>query len=189
MNPSPGCRTHELLAQYLAAPVAVLTVHHDGHSHGTTVSSLARVSHRPLLVAAALRAGSVLASLAAAEGRFAVNVLGSTQVSLARWFASAARLRGTGQFAALDCHRDPYTGAPLFEGALAHFACRLSGSHVVGDHEVLVGRVVHADTGGGTPLLSYAGELCAGELRPSAALATGAYPVLALSRDPKETSR
>jgi flavin reductase (DIM6/NTAB) family NADH-FMN oxidoreductase RutF len=55
-------------------------------------------------------------------------MLGSGQADLARWFASAGRPQGSVQFAAVDCHPDPYTRAPLLDGALAHFACRLSGS-------------------------------------------------------------
>ncbi|MFI6347306.1 flavin reductase family protein [Streptomyces sp. NPDC050560] len=177
-----------LLAQHLAAPVAVLTAHHDGHEHGTTVSTLTRVSHRPLLIAAALRAGSVLAGLAAAEGRFAVNVLGGGQADLARWFASSNRPYGSLQFATVDWRPDPYTGAPLLDGALAHFACRLSGTCVVGDHEVVLGHVVRVDRGGGAPLLSYAGELCAGDLRPAAAGPKSPGQAPALSSDAKEQS-
>ncbi|MFJ8781197.1 flavin reductase family protein [Streptomyces sp. NPDC102476] len=175
-----------LLAQHLAAPVAVLTVHHDGREHGTTVSTVTRVSHRPLLIAAALRPGSVLAGLAASEGRFTVNMLGSGQADLARWFASAGRPQGSVQFAAVDCHPDPYTRAPLLDGALAHFACRLSGSCVVGDHEVVLGHVVRVDRGEGEPLLSYAGELCAGDLRPAASDRPGETPTP--SPDVKEQS-
>ncbi|WP_327256252.1 flavin reductase family protein [Streptomyces sp. NBC_01244] len=155
-----------LLIDQLAAPVAVLTVRHQGRTHGTTVSTLTRVSHRPLLVGTALRAGSVLSRLASAEGRFAVNVLGASQSSIARWFASSARPDGVEQFAAVDWHPDPYTAAPLLDGALAHYACRLSASYVVGDHEVLLGQVVRVDSGAGDPLLSYGGGLVAGALHP-----------------------
>ncbi len=151
----------------LAAPVAVLTVCHNGRPHGTTVSTLTRVSRNPALIGASLRAESVLTRLAVAEGRFSVNVLSGGQDSLARWFADSARPDGAAQFAGLAWHPDPYAGAPLLEGALAHYACRVSGTFVVGDNEVLLGQVVRAvHSGEGDPLLSYEGDLCTGTLRP-----------------------
>lgn len=153
----------------LAAPVAVLTVHHDGSPHGTTVGTLTRVSHRPLMVAAALKEGSQLVRAATAEGRFAVNVLAGEQDAVARRFACPDRPRGAEQFAALGWRPDPYSGAPLLDGALAHYACRLAGLHVLGDHEVLLGRVVRVSRGeGGGPLLSYRGGLYAAALRRTA---------------------
>jgi flavin reductase (DIM6/NTAB) family NADH-FMN oxidoreductase RutF len=167
MRSAAKAPTRPVLDQ-LAAPVAVLTVRHQGRSHGTTVSTLTRVSHRPLLVGAALRAGSVFSGLASAEGRFAVSVLGGDQGAVARWFASSARPHDAEQFAAVDWHPDPYTDAPLLDGALAHYACRLFDSHVVGDHEVLLGQVVRVDGGDGDPLLSYAGGLFAGALHLAA---------------------
>ncbi|KOV78599.1 hypothetical protein ADL01_14820 [Streptomyces sp. NRRL WC-3618] len=150
----------------LAAPVAVLTVCHDGRTHGTTVSSLTTVSHAPPLLAASLEEGSSFVHLALVEGRFAVNVLSGGQDSVARRFADRDRPAGAAQFDGLAWRRDRYSGAPLLEGALAHYACRVRGSLLVGDHEVLLGLVVRADVGpSGAPLLSYAGELVAGAPR------------------------
>ncbi|MFJ9506541.1 flavin reductase family protein [Streptomyces anulatus] len=151
----------------LAAPVAVLTVCHRASPHGTTVSSVSRVSRTPLLMGACLRAGSSFASLAAEEGRFSINVLDSEQGPLARWFADSTRPDGIEQFAGLAWRPDEFTKAPRLEGALAHYSCRVSGRFVVGDHEVLLGQVVRADHGDGEPLLSYAGGLFAAGLRPA----------------------
>jgi len=154
--------------RHLASPVSVLTVSHSDRLHGTTVSTVTTVSLSPLILGVCLKGGSVFAELAAAEGRFSVNVLGGTQGSVARWFADSSRPDGAEQFAGLPWHADPYGRAPLLEGALAHYTCRLVGSTVVGDHEVLLGRVVHAVTGDGDPLLSFAGGLFAGALNPVA---------------------
>ncbi|WP_053084702.1 flavin reductase family protein [Streptomyces viridochromogenes] len=147
----------------LAAPVTVLTVCHDGRVHGTTVSALTTVSRTPLLLTASLREGSDLAQLALAEGRFAVNVLSGGQRAVARRFADRDRPAGAAQFEGFAWRTDRYSGAPLLDGALAHYACRVRGSFLVGDHEVLLGLVVRADAGlSGLPLLSYDGELLAG---------------------------
>lgn len=161
----------------LAAPVTVLTVCHAGQVHGTTVSALTQVSRAPVLVAAGLEEGSHLAHLALAEGRFAVNVLSGGQSALAGRFADPSRPPGAAQFDGLARRRDPYSGAPLLEGALAHYACRVRGSFLVGDHEVLLGLVVRADGGPpGVPLLSYDGELCAGAPGPATDLPRTPYP-------------
>ncbi|ABW15108.1 flavin reductase domain protein FMN-binding [Parafrankia sp. EAN1pec] len=152
--------------RHLAAPVAVLTVCHEGSSHGTTVSALVRVSQSPLLLGACLRAGSELAGLAVADGRFVVNVLGGAQTALARRFADRSRPAGVAQFAGTGWHPDSYSAAPLLDGALAHYVCRVSGCFVIGDHEVLLGQVVRATSSDGQPLLSYAGGLFSGVLPP-----------------------
>ncbi|ALO99024.1 Flavin reductase domain protein FMN-binding [Streptomyces hygroscopicus subsp. limoneus] len=147
----------------LAAPVTVLTVCHAGRVHGTTVSSLATVSQEPLLLTASLQEGSAFAHLALSEGRFAVNVLSSGQGAAARRFADGDRPAGSAQFDGLAWRPDRYSRAPLLEGALAHYACRVRGSFLLGDHEVLLGLVVRADGGpSGAPLLSYGGELVTG---------------------------
>lgn len=154
---------------HLASPVSVLTVNHRGRPHGTTVSTVTAVSREPLLLGACLRAGSSFAELAAAEGRFTVNVLDASQERIARWFADSARPDGDPQFAGLTQGTDPYTGAPLLHGALAHYTCRVFGTPRVGDHDVLLGQVTHTAVHDGDPLLSYAGGLFAGPLRPASA--------------------
>ncbi|MGX1544227.1 flavin reductase family protein [Streptomyces adustus] len=152
-----GARTTAV--RRLATPVSVLTVSHEGRLHGTTASTTTLVSTRPLILGTSLRAGSVLGELAIAAGWFTVNVLGGGQAELARWFADGSRPPGAAQFDGFAWRPDPLTTAPLLEGTLAHYSCRGAGRIAVGDHEVLLGRVVESDTGSGDPLLSFAGGL------------------------------
>lgn len=151
----------------MAVPVSVLTVSHEGRPHGTTVSTVTTCSHEPLLLGASLRGGSSFAALAAAAGRFVVNVLNASQADLARWFADRARPLGRPQFAGLSWRDDPYSGAPLLEGTLATYSCQVFGRPAFGDHELLLGRVTHVSVGEGDPLLSYTGGLFAGLLHPA----------------------
>ncbi|MER8187618.1 flavin reductase family protein [Kitasatospora sp. NPDC094015] len=164
--PSPAQLRRRAL-RHLASPVSVLTVSHEGRLHGTTVSTVTTVSLTPLILGACLKSGSVLAELAVAEGRFAVNVLGGDQGPVARWFADSSRPDGARQFDGLPWTSAPYADAPLLEGSLAHYACRVTECVRVGDHEVLLGQVVHAATGEGAPLLSFAGGLFGGALQPA----------------------
>ncbi|MGI5136419.1 MULTISPECIES: flavin reductase family protein [unclassified Streptomyces] len=165
---------HDRALRRLAVPVSVLTAVHEGRRHGTTVSTVTRISRRPQVLGACLKPGSVLAGLATAEGRFAVNVLSSEQDRLARYFAESSRPDGAAQFQGIDWHPAAYSEAPLFPGALAHYDCRVVGRFQVGDHEVLLGAVVNADTGEGDPLISYTGEMFAGTLIPVAESDRGA---------------
>ncbi|GAA2565081.1 MULTISPECIES: flavin reductase family protein [Streptomyces] len=167
-NRSPEGRAARRRALYhLAAPVAVLTVSHEGRVHGTTVSSVPVLSREPLLLGACLRARSEFAALAAAAGRYTVNVLTADQAGLARHFADTRRPSGVEQFAGLDWTPDPYAHAPLLDDVLAHYTCRLFGASQVGDHSLLIGHVTHAAVGRGDPLISYAGGLFTGSLDPA----------------------
>ncbi|MEW9532085.1 flavin reductase family protein [Microbispora sp. NPDC049125] len=149
----------------VAAPVAVLTVSHEGRVHGTTVSTLVGVSPTELIIGVSLRSGSLLGGLAVAAGRFTVNLLSGGQGGLARWFADRDRPQGPAQFAGVPWTSAGGDGAPLIDGALAHLECRLVRSIPVADHELLLGEVVDAVAGTGDPLFSFAGDLCAGALR------------------------
>ncbi|WP_105970690.1 flavin reductase family protein [Streptomyces geranii] len=159
---------HDRAMRRLATPVSVITADHDGRRHGTTVSTVTRISRRPQVLGVCLKPDSVLAKLATAEGRFAVNVLSDEQALLARHFAESSRPDGAAQFRGIDWRPATYSGAPLFHGALAHYDCRVVGRFQVGDHEVLLGAVVHADTAEGDPLISCSGEIFAGRLIPVA---------------------
>ncbi|MFJ2721267.1 flavin reductase family protein [Streptomyces sp. NPDC091412] len=165
---------HDRAMRRLATPVSVLTVEHEGRRHGTTVSTVTRISRRPQVLGVCLKPDSVLAKLATAEGRFAVNVLSGEQGRLARHFAGSARPDGAAQFRGIDWHPAAYSRAPLFHAALAHYDCRVVGRFQVGDHEVLLGAVVHADTAEGDPLISCSGEIFAGTLIPVAENEEGA---------------
>ncbi len=149
----------------LATGVAVVTVWHGDVVHGTTVSSVAAVSREPLLLGACLRAGSSTTAVIAAAGRFAVNVLSTAQPTLAGWFADPGRPRGLAQFDHLEWEPDPFSGAPWIRGSLATLGCHLTATVPAGDHDLLLGAVVTARDGEGSPLLHFAGRLHDGTLR------------------------
>lgn len=166
----------------LATPVSVLTVRHGEQVHGSTISKVISVSNSPLIIGACLRAGSVLAELAVAAGRFAVNVLDGEQTRTAHWFANSSRPDGVRQFDDIGWQAARYSAAPLLDDALAHLDCRVTGCYRVGDHEVLLGVVAHADAVDGAPLLSFAGGLFTGPLLPVPAAGSG------ISRTRKENA-
>jgi flavin reductase len=149
----------------LATGVAVLTVWHGDVVHGTTVSSVAAVSREPLLIGVCLRAGSGVAEVLAEAQRFALNVLSTRQSTLAGWFADPGRPRGLAQFNQLEWEPDAFSGAPWISGSLALIGCHLTATVPVGDHNLLLGKVVTGRTGEGAPLLHFTGQLHDGMLR------------------------
>jgi flavin reductase len=158
-------RRRRTATRRFATGVAVLTVWHGQAAHGTTVSAVATLSRKPLLLGVCLRDTSSFVELARTAGRFAINVLGATQALLAGHFADPARPAGLAQFDYVDWETEAFSGAPLFTGCLAGLGCRLDSTVPVGDHHLLVAEVVTAQHRPGSPLLSYAGQLHDGTLR------------------------
>jgi flavin reductase len=149
----------------LATGVAVLTVWRGDVAHGTTVSSVSAISREPLLIGACLREESALTQVIGEARLFAVNVLSARQSELAGWFADPGRPLGLAQFDHLEWEPDEFSGAPWIGGSLAWLGCHLTATIPVGDHNLLLGHVVTARTGEGSPLLHFTGRLHDGTLR------------------------
>jgi flavin reductase (DIM6/NTAB) family NADH-FMN oxidoreductase RutF len=132
----------------VCAPVTVVTTADEDGPHGATVSAFASLSLRPPLVTVALDRRSALLARILATRRLGVNVLGSSDDELALRFARTA---GADRFAGL-----PWTladGLPRLDCAAAWAACELSQAVDGGDHLLLIGLVVHAESRRAAPLV------------------------------------
>lgn len=148
MSPSSAAATAAFTAtQFRAAlgmfatGVTIVTARGgQGQPIGLTANSFSSVSLEPPLVLWSLSIRS--ASLAAFRSgtHYAVNVLAADQLELARRFARSARERWEG----VDW-RPGRAGAPLIEGAVAHFECANRSRYVEGDHVIFVGLVEHCE--------------------------------------------
>ena len=83
---------------------------------------------------------------------FAANALSTDQTQVARAFAGQIpELRddrfGAGSWRALA------TGAPILDGALASFDCRIAEAFTFGTHRILVGEVIEVADRAGGPLV------------------------------------
>jgi flavin reductase (DIM6/NTAB) family NADH-FMN oxidoreductase RutF len=159
---------HSAVRQF-ASGVAVLTLADERGAHGTTVSALAAVSRKPLLIGVCLSRRSLFLRRVRDRRWFSVNVLNTEQASLARWFANPQRPRGGAQFDGISCRTDPASDAPLIDGALSHLTCRLSRCLLAGDHVLLLATVTSGAAGVGSPLLSFARTLHGASTRTSSA--------------------
>jgi flavin reductase (DIM6/NTAB) family NADH-FMN oxidoreductase RutF len=135
-----------------ATGVTVATVlDAKGRPHGLTVNSFTSVSLAPPLVLITMgRSVSVIDAFRGAEF-FGINMLGAGQRAIAELFAR----KNHDRFAGTPWHRGK-TGAPLLAGVLATLECAVRQRIPGGDHEILLGEVLHTHVTEGSPLVFYA---------------------------------
>jgi flavin reductase (DIM6/NTAB) family NADH-FMN oxidoreductase RutF len=131
----------------VCTPVSVVTSHHRGRPHGTTVSAFCSLSLEPPMVLVSLDAGSDLLAMVSEARVFGVNVLSRGHEELAVNFARKGRNKFDGVEWCLQAD------LPRIAGAAAWIACRLQQLYEGGDHLVAIGLVEHAESGPGDPLL------------------------------------
>lgn len=134
----------------LAAGVTVVTTMHEDRPQGMTATSFNSVSLDPMLVQVSLAQDSRTHGALVGSGLFAVNLLASDQLEIARLFASPLEERFTDLTTT-----DGATGVPLIAGALAGLECRVTEELPGGDHTIFVGEVLHAHLSEGEPLVHY----------------------------------
>ena len=135
-----------------ATGVTVVAAQSDDGIGAMTASAVTSVSLEPLLLLVCFRNESRLLPGLLAAGVFSVNVLSAAQADVSRFYGG--RAQG-------DCParwRTDSTAAPVLEGALATFVCRVDSVHRAGDHTVVYGSVHDMlATEPAAPALVYAG--------------------------------
>jgi flavin reductase (DIM6/NTAB) family NADH-FMN oxidoreductase RutF len=140
-----------------ATGVSILTVTAaDGRPLGMTANSLSSVSLYPPLISVCVDHEAEMHGAILQVKQFAVNVLSSSQETLARRFADKHedRFDGVG-------YRLTPDGLILLDGALAHIECQRYAEYPGGDHTIVVARVIGGSTSKGRPLLYYRGGYAA----------------------------
>jgi len=150
-----------VLGHFATGVTVVTACDAEGRPTGLTASAFASVSLDPplVLVCVAHKAQAYPAILAA--GRFAVNILSTTQEAVSRRFASSS-LSGAEKFEGSD-YRQGALGLPLLKDALAELECTVIHAYPGGDHTIFVARVDAADSradAGLEPMLYYRGQYC-----------------------------
>ncbi|MCA1218271.1 flavin reductase family protein [Streptomyces sp. 8L] len=133
----------------VATPVSVVTTTENGVPRGTTVSAFASLSMKPPMVLVALDENSRLLSAMRRTRRFAVNILGAGQGSLAEAFAR----KGADKFAGVDWYEE--AGLPYLAGAAGRLACAVEEFLPGGDHVIAAATVTAADVGEDAAPLTY----------------------------------
>ena len=135
--------------------------------NGMMADWVMQVSFRPRLVLVALERDARTLENVRASGAFTVNMLGTddADVELARKFAQpyyAAKVEGRPEEEAAKVYRKlegiPYSrgrsGCPSLEQAVAWLECQVEQEVEVGDHVLVIGRVVDGDVRRYGPILS-----------------------------------
>ena len=121
--------------------------------NGMMADWVMQVSFAPRLIAVAIENDARTLMNIRASGAFSVNLLAEDGMALAAKFAQpyyGSKIRGRGLPAATEIHHKlegvPYrpgeNGCPILEDALAWFECLVETLLPVGDHTLVVGRVL-----------------------------------------------
>jgi flavin-dependent trigonelline monooxygenase, reductase component len=134
--------------RHVPTGVTVVTTFKEGEPRGITVNAFASVSLEPpsLLICINREARSYL--FISSSKVFCVNVLAGDQRALAVHFSGKVRER---QFDEVGYTIDA-TGAPVLDGAIAHFDCELADEYQFGSHSILIGHVLSCSARAGSPL-------------------------------------
>ena len=126
------------LFQRLTQGVYVVGVARGETRDAFTAAWVMQVSYDPLLLALSINANHSSYRLIKEGRSFTVNVLKKGQLNLADHYGQSAR---TDKMALTDWTNDR-TGPPLLREGLAWFECEIVDEHAVGDHVLVVGRVI-----------------------------------------------
>ena len=126
------------LFQRVTQGVYVVGLAHGQARNAFTAAWVMQVSFDPLLLALSINPQHSSYALLKQGGAFSVNVLKKGQLDLAAHFSQAARADKLASIAWTEGR----TGAPLLQGCLAWFECRLVSEHLAGDHVLALGRVI-----------------------------------------------
>lgn len=137
---------------HFSTGVAILTrCDADGQPHGMTINSLTSASLEPPLLLFCLNKYSQTAHSFTEAPSFVVNILSSSQESLARSFAA----RDLKDWTEVEW-RVSALGNPIFEGIVAALECKPKALHAAGDHHILIAEAQHLEIGAhDQPLVFY----------------------------------
>jgi flavin reductase (DIM6/NTAB) family NADH-FMN oxidoreductase RutF len=134
-------------------PVTVVTVGRGGAENALTVSWAAPVSFDPPQMMVALDKLHYSVDFLRSTKNFAVNVLREGQERVAGHFARQS-IAGDDKLEGVST-REGETGAAILTDALAYFDCEVEVIQEVGDHVIVIGRVVDASVSSdGQPLVT-----------------------------------
>ncbi|MDO4682999.1 MAG: flavin reductase family protein [Lautropia sp.] len=144
----------KLFGCYPTGVAIVTTRAADGRKVGLTINSFASLSLDPPLVLWSLVNHSPSLDVFRDSRHFAINVLASSHEDLARRFANPAI---PDKFADVDVQETP-EGVPAIEGALTTLVCAHDHCRTVGDHLLLIGRIVRTASQPNEPLVFHGGR-------------------------------
>jgi flavin reductase (DIM6/NTAB) family NADH-FMN oxidoreductase RutF len=140
------------LTAYATGVTVVTAIGPNGPS-GATANAVTSLSLDPPMMLACLDRGSRTLTSVREQGRFGVNALAAGQEDLARRFSG--KNPEPEKWDSIGWSERE--GLPLIDGALIWVACELRDLIDGGDHLILTGNVIDADSRDGMPLIFHRG--------------------------------
>lgn len=145
---------------HFATGVSLITGVGESAPTGLAVGSFMSVSLEPGMIAICPAVSSKSWPEIRTSGCFCVNILGDHQLELCQSFA----VSGADKFSGLEWRAAP-SGSPIIEGVVGWIDCEIENEQEVGDHYLVVGRVLELDADSvRDPLLFHRGDF--GRLHP-----------------------
>jgi len=126
----------------VVSSVAIVTSRAGKVRNGLTATAVCSVSAEPPTMLICVNRRASAESIIAESGAFAINFLTQDQHQIARLF-STSKLSADERFVE-GKWESLVTGAPVLDGAVAAFDCRVEECHLSGTHHIYIGRVVAA---------------------------------------------
>ncbi len=136
----------------VASSVAIVSTDGPGGRLGLTVSAVTSVSADPPTLLVCINRRNPIESVLRQNQVFLVSMLRADQRNVAQVFAGRPRRGNPYDFSTSTWVAAP-SGAPRLSGAVGWFDCRVVATHSVGTHSIFIGRVEHAGSGEGMPLV------------------------------------
>jgi len=138
--------------------VTVVTVEFEpGKIHGMTANSFTSVSLDPMLILVCVDHRAKMLPLLAKKKHFGISVLKAGQEAISEYFAKGVLSAETEERLSIRYRSTP-GGIPVLENTLLQLGCKVSASHIAGDHTIFVGEVEETEMHEGEPLLYFRGE-------------------------------
>ncbi|WP_207539327.1 flavin reductase [Sabulicella rubraurantiaca] len=138
----------------LGAAVNVVTTDGEGGRAGFTASAVCSVTDQPPTLLVCLNRAASSNAVFLRNMVLCVNTLSATQRDLSEIFAGLTGAEGTARFEAGQWGH-LVTGAPVLEGAMVNFDCRIREVLVKGTHSVLFAEIEAIRQGDPGPALVY----------------------------------
>ncbi|HXM40761.1 MAG TPA: flavin reductase family protein [Bryobacteraceae bacterium] len=137
-----------------ASGITVVTVQDaNGAAHGMTANSFTSVSLVPPLVLVCVDRSAIILEHFHISSHFGINILSASQRQLSDQFAG----RGYDRFQGVAWYAGQ-TGVPLLPDVLATLECSRWKVVTAGDHDLVIGEVLHANCQDGDPLVFYSSQ-------------------------------
>ena len=137
-----------------ASGITIATVLDSGGSpHGMTANSFTSVSMTPPLVLVCVDHRTRILEHFRIGDHFGINILSASQKQLSDKFAGS----GYDRFEGVTWHPGQ-TGVPLLPEVLATIECSRVNVVTAGDHDIVIGEVLHANCEDGDPLVFYCSQ-------------------------------